>query len=202
MTRTSPQKASVSDTVWLVRFANGDPEAARVLTARLAPRAFRLSYRILGDQAEAEDIAQEAMLRLWQQAPEWRQDGPAQPATWLLRVARNLCIDRLRQTKGRKATHGSESLDTLPGAQPTAEMLLTQKDRSRVLRAALAELPDRQRDAIVLRHIDECGNAEIAGIMDISVEAVESLLARGKRALSAKLAGRAEELGFRDDEQT
>lgn len=199
MTRTSSQDATVSDTVWLVRFSNGDPEAARVLTARLAPRAFGLAHRMLGDMTEAEDIAQEAMLRLWQQAPKWQQDGPAQPATWLLRVVRNLCIDRLRRMPSRGMTQGSDTLDSLPSQHPSAEAVLVSRDRARALQEVLARLPERQRDAIVLRHIEGLGNSEVAEIMDISIEAVESLLARGKRALVAHLARRASDLGFEDD---
>ncbi|MEM8582302.1 MAG: sigma-70 family RNA polymerase sigma factor, partial [Pseudomonadota bacterium] len=180
MTQHAPQDTTISDTVWLVRFANGDPEAARVLTIRLAPRAYGLAHRMLGDRAEAEDIAQEAMLRLWQLAPKWQQDGPAQPATWLLRVVRNLCIDRLRRMPALGIAAGSDALDTLPNQGPSAEMVLVRKDRALALNEALAKLPDRQREAIVLRHLEGCGNAEIAEIMDISIEAVESLLARGK----------------------
>lgn len=200
MTHAAPPDVPVSDTLWLVRFANGDPEAARVLTMRLAPRAFRFAFRLLGNRADAEDIAQEAMLRLWKQAPVWRQDGPAQPSTWLLRVVRNLCIDRLRKAAGgQDSVAASDRLDQLPSGAPSAEAVLQFKDRKAALDHALAQLPERQRDAIVLRHLEGLGNPEIASIMDISVEAVESLLARGKRALKALLASRAPELGFEDD---
>ena len=103
----------------LLRFAQGDPHVAAELTRRLAPRALGVAMRVLGNRAEAEDITQEAMVRLW-------------------------------------------------------------------------------RQAVVLRHIEDLPNPEIAGIMDISVEAVESLTARGKRALAAILAGRRAELGYSD----
>ena len=87
---------NVSDDALLVLFANGDPKAAVVLSHRLGPRIFAHGYRLLGDRSEAEDVAQEAMLRLWKMAPEWRP-GEAKITTWLFRVVSNLCIDRKRR---------------------------------------------------------------------------------------------------------
>ena len=84
--------SDVSDEALLVLYANGDPAAARTLTLRLTPRVLGYAARILGDRAEAEDMAQEAMLRLWRIAPEWRQ-GEAKVTTWLYRIVTNLCTD-------------------------------------------------------------------------------------------------------------
>ncbi|MDR9485733.1 MAG: RNA polymerase sigma factor [Sediminimonas sp.] len=185
----------VSDDALLILFAGGDADAARVLTQRLTPVVFGHALRLLGgDRAEAEDVAQEAMLRLWRIAPEWRQ-GEARVTTWLYRVVANLCMDRQRKARAVALDDVAQPPDEAPGALSGIE------DRQRVaaLHAALAALPDRQRQAVVLRHIEGLGNPEIAGIMDISTEAVESLTARGKRALSAALAGRRAELGFGDD---
>ncbi|WP_299349954.1 RNA polymerase sigma factor [uncultured Shimia sp.] len=184
----------ISDDALLVLYANGDAAAARVLTLRLTPRVFGHANRLLGDRAEAEDVAQEAMLRLWKIAPEWRQ-GEAKVTTWLYRVVANLCTDRLRKKRG-------VALDAVPEPEDdTASVVDKMQDRARVdaLQAALAQLPERQRQAVVLRHIDGLANPEIAEVMEISVEAVESLTARGKRTLAAALAGRREELGYHDD---
>ncbi len=184
----------IPDEALLVLYANGDAAAARALTLRLTPRVFGHANRLLGDRAEAEDVAQEALLRLWKIAPEWRQ-GEAQVTTWLYRVVANLCTDRLRKRRG-------VALDAVPepedGAASPAEQM---QERARVdaLQEALGSLPDRQRQAVVLRHIEGFTNPEIAEVMEISVEAVESLTARGKRALAAALAGRREELGYHDD---
>ena len=184
----------LSDDSLMLLFANGDAGAARILTARLLPRVLSHAARVLGDRAEAEDVAQEAMLRLWRAAADW-QAGGAKPSTWLYRVTANLAVDRLRKA-GRAVglDESAEPEDDRPGAEET----LVQAGRMAALDAALARLPERQRQAVVLRHIEELANPEIAGIMDISVEAVESLTARGKRALAAHLAGRRAELGYDD----
>jgi len=185
-------RSDVPDEALLVLYANGDPEAARTLTLRLAPLALRLAARMLGDRTEAEDVAQEAMLRLWRVAPDWRQ-GEAKVSTWLYRVTSNLCTDRLRR-RGR-----SVALDAVAepeDGRPGAVAGLIEADRAAALEAALAALPDRQRQAVVLRHLEGLTNPEIAEIMEIGVEAVESLTARGKRALTAALSGRREELGY------
>ncbi|MBK5945331.1 RNA polymerase subunit sigma [Rhodobacter veldkampii DSM 11550] len=181
----------VSDEALLVLYANGDRDAARFLTLRLVPRVLRVAARMLGDAAEAEDVAQEAMLRLWRVAPEWRQ-GEAQVSTWLYRVAANLCTDRLRRRRGLALDEVAEPED----GRPSAVEGMIAADRATALQAALDALPERQRQAVILRHLEGLTNPEIAQVMEIGVEAVESLTARGKRALTAMLAGRREELGY------
>lgn len=181
------------DALLLARFAGGDSAAARDLTARLGPKAFALAVRILGDRAEAEDVAQEAMLRLWRIAPDW-ETGRARVSTWLYRVTLNLCTDIQRRRRG-----GMKPLDDVadpPDPGQGAGEILQDAERAAALQNALMQLPDRQRQAVVLRHIEEMSNPEIAEVMDISTEAVESLTARGKRALSRILAVRREELGY------
>lgn len=189
--------SDVSDEALLVLYANGDPAAARTLTLRLTPRVLGYAARILGDRAEAEDMAQEAMLRLWRIAPEWRQ-GEAKVTTWLYRIVTNLCTDRLRARKRRSAT----PLDDAPEVADDSvgvEASLIAADRMTALENALAQLPDRQRQAVVLRHIEGLTNPDIAAVMDIGIEAVESLTARGKRSLTALLSGRRAELGYEDE---
>lgn len=184
---------SRDDEALLGLYAGGDARAAALLTERLAPRVFAHAQRMLDDRAEAEDVTQEAMLRLFRQAPAWTAGG-AKVSTWLFRVTANLCIDRLRRRRG-------VPLDTVPepaDGQASAAERLQQKSRSGALQAALMTLPERQRQAVVLRHLEGFANPEIAEVMDIGVEAVESLIARGKRGLTAALAGRREELGYEE----
>jgi RNA polymerase sigma-70 factor (ECF subfamily) len=185
--------SAVPDEALLLLYARGDTEAARVLTLRLAPRVTGFAARMLGDRVEAEDVTQETLLRLWRVAPDWRP-GEAKVTTWLYRVAANLCTDRLRRMRPGAL---DDQPDPADGA-PAAVARLIEADRVRALEAALADLPERQRQAVVLRHLEGLGNPEIALVMDIGVEAVESLVARGKRALTALLAGRRDELGYGD----
>ena len=198
MDQTSVSRPDSDDTApdaaLLVSYANGDVAAGRTLLARLAPRLFGYATRVLGDRAEAEDVVQETMLKLWKIAPKWRQ-GEAQVSTWAYRVMVNMCTDKLRMRQSR----GQVALDAI--AEPEADIKsaveqMTDAARIDALQAALDALPERQRQAVVLRHLEGMNNPEIAQIMDIGVEAVESLTARGKRALKAALNGRKEELGF------
>lgn len=182
----------MDDGALMVLFANGDPQAARLLSERLLPRAFRHAARVLGNQSEAEDVAQDAMLRLWRAAPKWRTDGAAKPSTWLHKVVANLCVDRLRRS-GRSVELGD---DDFADDAPSADARLQEQGRMAALDAALATLPERQRQAVVLRHIEGLSNPEIADALDIGVEAVESLTARGKRALKAALENQKEALGY------
>lgn len=186
--------SEVSDEALLVLYANGDRAAARALTVRLTPRVLGYAARVLSDPVEAEDVAQEAMLRLWRIAPEWRQ-GEAKVSTWLYRVVANLCTDRLRKRRAGPLDEAEEPQDDSPGAEDR----LQQAARAQALNAALATLPERQRQAVVLRHLEGLANPEIAEVLEISVEAVESLTARGKRALAEALAAQREALGYEDD---
>jgi len=185
----------ISDEALLVLYANGDGSAARALTLRLTPRVFGQAYRMLGDRAEAEDVTQDALLRLWKIAPEWRQ-GEAQVSTWLWRVVANLATDRLR--KRRRVAPLEDAGDPVDDSADVPAQMQAEARRA-ALAGALAELPERQRRAVELRHFDGLGNPEIAAILKISVEAVESLTSRGKRALARALKGRKAELGYTDD---
>ena len=188
-------KGEVSDEALLVAYGNGDRVAAHALTTRLTPRVLGFATRMLGgDRAEAEDVAQEAMLRLWKVAPDWRS-GEAKVTTWLYRIVANLCTDRLRKRKHVDIDAIEEPVADSPGV--TARLIA--RERAQALIAALRDLPDRQRQAVTLRHIEGLANPEIAGIIGISVDAVESLTARGKRALAKALAHRRLELGFDDE---
>jgi RNA polymerase sigma-70 factor (ECF subfamily) len=195
MDTTSAPFAGAPDEALLVAFANGDQQAARFLTARLLPRVLAQATRMLANPTEAEDVAQDAMMRLWKIAPDWRQ-GEAQVGTWLYRVVANLCTDQLRKRRG------GVSLDQVAepeDATPSVAAQMQTNARMTALSDALAQLPDRQAQAVALRHLEGLANPEIAQIMDISVRSVESLTARGKRALADIMAGRKAELGYEDD---
>ncbi|WP_236710590.1 RNA polymerase sigma factor [Novosphingobium barchaimii] len=161
------------------RVVQGDAAAARRMVAAKLPRLLALGTRILGDVAAAEEIAQESLLRSWRQAPGWRF-GAARFDTWLHQVALNLCRDRLR--KRRRETLTPEPPERIDPA-PLPDQALASMDENRRIERALQALPPRQREAIVLQYYQELSNADAAALMEISVEALESLLSRARRAL-------------------
>ena len=165
------------------RVGQGDPAASQALVTRKLPRVLALAQRMLGDAAEAEDVAQETLLKAWRQAPRWTP-GRARFDTWLHRVALNLCYDRLR----RRREIPTDAPPERPDDGPAPDRGLLAAETGARVDAALAGLPQRQREAIVLCHYQELSNIEAAALMDISVEALESLLSRGRRALRQALA--------------
>ncbi len=181
-----------ADAVLLARFADGDQSAARDLTDQLLPGALRQAWRILGDQAEAEDVAQEAMLRLWKQAGDWRA-GEAKVSTWLYRVVHNLCIDRIRKRRPQVPVEDApEPVDP----DPSVLERMAETETSRAIADAIKTLPERQRQALILRHFEGMSNPEIGEALECSVEAVESLLARARRQLAKLMEDKKEALGY------
>jgi RNA polymerase sigma-70 factor, ECF subfamily len=171
-----------SDEALMARVAKGDQRAFRELARRHVPVILGLARRILGNAAEAEDVAQEAMLRVWTHAPRWQP--LALFRTWLSRVVVNLCLDRKRKAPWVELEAAGELADPAPLAGDAAEAA----ERERLLAAAIAELPDRQRAAIVLSYTEGMSNAQVAEVLDTTVSAVETLLVRGKQNLRRALA--------------
>jgi RNA polymerase sigma-70 factor, ECF subfamily len=172
-----------ADEIELMRLAGaGDARAFRSLSDHFLPKIVAYAQRLLGRAAEAEDVAQETFLRLWQHAARWSPD--ARLATWLFRVAHNLAVDRLRARR----EVGDAALEHAVAEDRPSGLLERKRVASAVERALLA-LPERQRAAIALCHYEGLGNPEIAAVLDVSVEAVESLLSRGRRALRESLTG-------------
>jgi RNA polymerase sigma factor (sigma-70 family) len=184
----------LEDDALLAQYSKGDAAAARALTTRFTPRIYGYAVRMLADRAEAEDVTQDAMMRLWKIAPDWRV-GEAKVSTWLYLVTANLCTDRLRRKRGL----GLNDVDEPHDPSPSVTAQLQTRERMDALQTALQTLPDRQRQAVILRHIEGLANPEIAQILEISTEAVESLTARGKRALAQALAPARAKLGYDDD---
>lgn len=168
----------------LVRRAGlGDAAAVQALVGRKLRRVLALAERMLGDASEAEDVAQETFFKVWRNAPRWRP-GAAKFDTWLHRVTLNLCYDRLRRRREKPTADPPDTPD--PGPGPDRGLMAAAVGER--VRVAMQALPPRQREAIVLCHYQELGNIEAAGLMGVSVEALESLLSRGRRALKAALA--------------
>ena len=166
-----------SDEALMARIARGDQQAFRTLAGRHLPAMLGLARRILGNASDAEDVAQEAMLRVWTHAPRWQPLAAFR--TWLTRVVVNLCLDRKRRAPWVALEAAGEIVDPAPAASEQAE----RDERERMVAAAIAGLPARQRAAIVLTYGDGMSNAQVAEILDTSVSAVETLLVRGKQNL-------------------
>lgn len=164
------------------RAADGDQNACRLLMDRHLGRILSVARRMLGNDSDAEDVAQEVFIRIWRHAGQW-EPGRARFETWIYRVTVNLCYDRLRK---RKETTVDEMPEIADGAPSVIERH-AQQDIAQAMERALAALPERQRLAIVLCHYQGMTNIEAAAFLELTVEALESLLARGRRALRGLL---------------
>ena len=170
-----------SDEALMARVAKGDQRAYRTLSSRHLPAMLGLARRILGNAADAEEVAQEAMLRVWTHAPRWQPLAAFR--TWLTRVVVNLCLDRKRRAPWVALEAAGEIVDQTPDAAEQSET----DERDRLVAGAIEELPARQRTAIVLTYSEGLSNAQVAEILDTTVSAVETLLMRGKQNLRRAL---------------
>ncbi|HAQ36017.1 MAG: hypothetical protein CMF74_08205 [Maricaulis sp.] len=177
------------DAPLLAAIGEGDRDAARELMQRRLPRLLAIAQRLLSDPVEAEDVAQETFIRVWKAAGRWRS-GEAKVETWMSRIAINLCYDRLRRRREVLTDTVPDRADGTPGA----DTILTMGEAARTIKDAVAQLPDRQRLALELCHFQDATNIDAAAAMEISVDALESLLARGRRKLREILTGQEDEL--------
>ncbi len=174
--------AGLSDDSLLELMREDDGAAYRVLVERHIDRAYGLALRILRNVADAEDVAQDAMVRAWTSRQHW-QGGKAKFSTWLYRVIVNRCIDLQRRVKTKDIADVDEPADECADS-------ITVIHRSQVygkLETAMASLPVQQRAALTLAYFDDLGNDDIAEILGTTVSAVESLLKRGRQSLRGKL---------------
>lgn len=173
--------AEASDEDLMVAIAKGDEPAFQVLMRRYLPRALGLARRIMANDADAEEIVQEALLRLWVNAPRWRPTAAFR--TWFYRVVVNLCLNRKRRASFAALDDVDEPID--PGSDASVELETRQTEG--MLAAAIADLPERQRAAIVLTYHEGLPNAETATVLGTSVSGVETLLVRARRSLRKSL---------------
>lgn len=180
---------SSSDTAYARALTQGHPDAVELFMRRNLPVILGMARRLLKDEAEAEDAAQEVFIKVWKNAGQWTP-GKARLDSWIGRIAINHCYDRLR----KKRPETREELPERTDGQARVDDRLSGVESQDRVRKAVGSLPDRQQLALELCHFQERSNIEAAEIMQISVEALESLLARGRRKLKAELTDSASEL--------
>ncbi|QDP21789.1 RNA polymerase sigma factor [Bradyrhizobium cosmicum] len=181
----APDSAPVADDVvydedseLIDRLAIGDEVAFRMLVERHIDRAYAIALRIVGNAADAEDVVQDTMLKIWSHRGRW-QHGRAKFSTWLYRVISNRCIDLRRKPR-------NENVDTVPevaDGQPGAVEIIERNELNGMLELAMQRLPEQQRIAVIFSYHENMSNGEIAQVMDTTVAAVESLLKRGRQQL-------------------
>jgi RNA polymerase sigma-70 factor, ECF subfamily len=174
--------SEAADEELMLRIAGGDELAFRRLSERYAAKSFALARRIITNDDDAEEIVQEALLRVWTSAARWRHEA-AFP-TWLYRIIVNLCLNRRRQKTFAPLEASGDPVD--PSASAIEQLERTQSDK--IIAQSIAGLPERQRTVLILTYYEELSNADTAAIMDTTVSSVESLLVRAKRTLRAELA--------------
>jgi RNA polymerase sigma-70 factor (ECF subfamily) len=176
----------VSDEILIAQIAVGDESAFNELVGRHMKMLYAATYRMNFDTETAEDVLQEAFIRVWQKAHTWRKDGGAAVSTWLYRITYNICID----LKRKKTPIPVEELQEAESEAPIQDELISQSQVSAIVEEAMAAIPDSQRQALVLCHYQGFSNAEAAEIMGKSVKSIESLLVRARKALREILEGK------------
>lgn len=171
-----------TDESLMLAAAGGDCAAFEQLVVRHQVAVWRTAYRMVADRQAAEDLAQEAFLRLFRASGRYRPTAALR--TYLYRIVVRVCLDYLRKKRPRPAPE----LAHLTGPAPSVEQHAEQGERSRQVHQALASLPPKQRSAVVLRYFEGLSSAEIADAMNTTVKAVERLLARGRETLQERLA--------------
>lgn len=173
-----------SDETLLRRIGRGDEAAFALLVRRHSDKFYALAWRMLADRGDAEDVVQEAFLKLWQNPALYNADKGVRFTTWFYRVVTNLAIDRSRK-RGR--TVYSERLELFESAQTSPEQNAANVQKEKALEAAIQDLPEKQRAALNLCFYEELSNKDAAAILGIGVKALESLLMRAKAGLRKAL---------------
>ncbi len=174
---------SDTDDALMARVAGGDAGAFDRLAARHMRRAVALAQRMTGNPSDADEIAQDAFLRVWQHAARW-DGGRAAFTTWLYRIVVNLAIDRGR----RPGWEPLEDAGELPDGAPDVVARIAERQTAALVNRALDALPDRQRAAVVLFHQEGLSLRQAAEILGMGETAFASLLARARGALKTALA--------------
>lgn len=193
-------KIVMTDEELMLAVCKGDRSAYQAIVKQHLKPISHYAFRFLGNQKDTEDIAQEVFLKLWMNASSWKSEK-SKLTTWLHRITHNLCIDYLRKHARVSVTDTSELISdqldsTNSFATNTTQTLrddesdeFNEDEKMKVLISAMNSLPENQRSALMLCHYQNFSNIEAADIMQISVKALESCIARAKRSLRKQFAG-------------
>jgi len=168
----------LEDEALVRRLQDGDREAFQQLAVRHGGRYRALAYRMMGNMAQAEDLVQEAFVKLWTNSSQF-DSSRARFTTWFHRVVVNKCLDEKRKRKVETLPEGYDEADT----RPLADMVLEQQGVNEKLSGALCDLSERQRTAMTLSYLDGLSNLEAAEVMELNIKAYESLLVRARSKL-------------------
>lgn len=175
---TRPIEVEENDDALVARIAARDHDAMRLAADRHAQLVWRVAYRMLGDATDAEDVAQESLLRLWNHADRWKAGGPG-IAPWLKKVTVNQCLDRLR----RKRFASDEEVPERADESPLADRQIEASEVGQAVKDCIEALPDRQRAAVILTYYEEAPNQGAAESLAMKLKAFESLLLRARASL-------------------
>ena len=178
VSKSSRPIGELSDDDLMDALAARDGEAFRELSERHALIAFRIACRMIGDRSEAEDVAQEAMLKLWNNADKW-QAGGSGVAAWLTRVSTNLCLDRIRKNRRLSDEEAPEKTDETP----LADDKIDEERQEDAVKHCIDKLGERQRAAVILTYYEEHPNQQAAETLEMKLKAFESLLYRARGSL-------------------
>jgi len=183
--KTNPEMAGdISDEELVRRISEGDHGAFAQLVERHSKLFFTAAFRMVNNSEEAEDIVQDAYIKLWQKPQSFDASKGVKFTTWFYRVVTNLAIDATRK---RKPQTNPDVLDVMADKAPLADEQLSENDQQVVLEEAIQRLPERQRAALNLCFYEGLSNKEAAEILDVGIKALESLLMRAKKALKEDL---------------
>ncbi len=168
----------------MARVARRDQEAFTRLLDRHLVSLQTFLLRMTGNAADADEVSQDTFLRIWSHATRWQPER-VKFSTWLYRIARNLAIDRYRKKRETNVVDITMFVDE----SPDAAHLIDLDRRQQMLRGAVASLPERQRTALLLCHFDGMSNQDAAAVLEVTVDALESLLSRARRTLRTTLRG-------------
>ncbi len=168
----------------MAHIQKGDHQAFAALVRRHSDRFYGLAWRLLGNDAEADDVVQDAFLKLWAQPDMFRRDAGVKFTTWFYRVVSNMALDKLR---GRKRWTGPEVLESMTDKEKLSDQAYEDKEMQKLMAQAINELPERQKLALTLCFYEGLSVAEAAQVIGVGDKAVESLLMRAKSGLKNDL---------------